>query len=309
MVTGIKNWSTTAGNNNSAPPNGAPEGWAPSAVNDTVRQIMAEIRAWYEVPEWLDFGDAGLTYVSATVFRLTGDQTAKYHVGRRVRATGTTPFTIYGSITASSFSTNTDVTVSWDSGSLNNTLATVALGISINNDPIPYAALKLPSTGIPQSDIAGTLFAPSVGDYKISAVAASHSKYLLCDGSAVSRSTYSALFALIGTSFGAGNGTTTFNLPNGKGRSPLIAGQGTTGEGDVTGTDRAIGAIGGYETHTLADEQTESGNAYVGRSAVSGQSGASSTNGLVDNTGSGGQPHNNMHPFITLGNLFIYSGV
>lgn len=40
------------------------------------------------------------------------------------------------------------------------------------------------------------------------------SGYLLCDGSAVSRSTYSALFAVISTSFGVGNGSTTFNLPN-----------------------------------------------------------------------------------------------
>lgn len=38
--------------------------------------------------------------------------------------------------------------------------------------------------------------------------------YLLCDGSAVSRSTYSSLFSVIGTSYGSGNGSTTFNLPN-----------------------------------------------------------------------------------------------
>lgn len=38
--------------------------------------------------------------------------------------------------------------------------------------------------------------------------------YLLCDGSAVSRTTYSALFSVIGTSYGVGNGTSTFNLPN-----------------------------------------------------------------------------------------------
>ena len=45
--------------------------------------------------------------------------------------------------------------------------------------------------------------------------------YLLCDGSAVSRSTYSVLFAVIGTSFGSGNGTTTFNLPNPDGNANL----------------------------------------------------------------------------------------
>ena len=38
--------------------------------------------------------------------------------------------------------------------------------------------------------------------------------WLLCDGSAISRSTYSELFAVIGTTYGAGDGSTTFNLPN-----------------------------------------------------------------------------------------------
>jgi Phage Tail Collar Domain len=57
--------------------------------------------------------------------------------------------------------------------------------------------------------------------------------WFLCDGSAISRSTYSALFAAIGTTWGAGNGTTTFNVPNlvdkfviGGGASPTL---GTTG--------------------------------------------------------------------------------
>lgn len=43
--------------------------------------------------------------------------------------------------------------------------------------------------------------------------------WLLCDGSAVSRTTYAALFAAISTSYGTGNGTTTFNLPDGRGRA------------------------------------------------------------------------------------------
>lgn len=38
--------------------------------------------------------------------------------------------------------------------------------------------------------------------------------YLKCDGTAVSRTTYSSLFALIGTTYGSGDGSTTFNLPN-----------------------------------------------------------------------------------------------
>ena len=45
--------------------------------------------------------------------------------------------------------------------------------------------------------------------------------YMICDGSAISRTTYAELFAVIGTTFGAGNGSTTFNIPNLKGRVPV----------------------------------------------------------------------------------------
>lgn len=49
--------------------------------------------------------------------------------------------------------------------------------------------------------------------------------WLLCDGSAVSRTTYAALFAVIGSTYGAGDGSTTFNLPDTRGR--VVVGQGT----------------------------------------------------------------------------------
>lgn len=59
------------------------------------------------------------------------------------------------------------------------------------------------------------------------AAAAAPSFFLLCDGSAVSRTIYAALFAVIGTTYGAGNGSTTFNLPDARGRVILGAGTGT----------------------------------------------------------------------------------
>jgi len=51
--------------------------------------------------------------------------------------------------------------------------------------------------------------------------------FLLCDGSAVSRSANATLFALIGTTYGVGNGSTTFNLPDGRGRHFVGASTGT----------------------------------------------------------------------------------
>lgn len=64
--------------------------------------------------------------------------------------------------------------------------------------------------------------------------------YLLCDGSAVSRSTYALLYAVIGDTYGAGDGSTTFNLPDLRGR--VVIG--------ISGT-RTLGTTGGEETHTL----------------------------------------------------------
>lgn len=57
------------------------------------------------------------------------------------------------------------------------------------------------------------------GDLKASARSSPSSGWLLCDGSAVSRTTYATLFAAIGTAYGAGNGTTTFNVPDLRGRT------------------------------------------------------------------------------------------
>ncbi len=57
-----------------------------------------------------------------------------------------------------------------------------------------------------------------VGDIKASVQTANHGNWLLCDGSAVSRTTYADLYALIGENFGAGDGSTTFNLPDYRGK-------------------------------------------------------------------------------------------
>ncbi len=67
--------------------------------------------------------------------------------------------------------------------------------------------------------------------------------WLLCDGSAVSRSTYANLFAALGAAYGAGDGSTSFNLPNLKGRMPvgLDAGQGEFAGLALTGGEKAHG--------------------------------------------------------------------
>jgi microcystin-dependent protein len=71
--------------------------------------------------------------------------------------------------------------------------------------------------------------------------------FLLCDGSAVSRTTFAALFAAISTTYGSGNGSTTFNLPDLRGRT-LVGVDGAANR--LTALD-TLGAAGGEQLHTL----------------------------------------------------------
>jgi microcystin-dependent protein len=82
--------------------------------------------------------------------------------------------------------------------------------------------------------------------------------YLLCNGAAVSRSTYSALFAVLGTAYGSGDGSTTFNVPDFRNRFPV--GAGTTYSANSTGG--SADAITVSHTHTATSSVTDSGHSH-----------------------------------------------
>ena len=67
--------------------------------------------------------------------------------------------------------------------------------------------------------------------------------WAICDGSAVSRTTYSALFAIIGTTYGAGDGSTTFNLPDMRGKAAF-------GYSSTSGIYNTLGGTGGATSYT-----------------------------------------------------------
>jgi hypothetical protein len=100
--------------------------------------------------QWVIYGDGdgafAIAYASPTSFSVTGaDVTAVYHAGRRIKAAGSLTGTIYGTIQSSIFATNTTVTVTWDSGALQNEALTIAIGIlSAANSAIPPAAAGAP---------------------------------------------------------------------------------------------------------------------------------------------------------------------
>jgi len=89
-----------------------------------------------------------------------------------------------------------------------------------------------------------------VGEVRFIAVSATPVLWLPCDGALRSRTTYAALFAAIGTAFGAGDGSTTFAVPDLRGRAPVGTGQGTGL------TARAIGTKWGVEAVLLSAAQS-----------------------------------------------------
>jgi microcystin-dependent protein len=110
------------------------------------------------------------------------------------------------------------------------------------------------------------------------------SGWLLCDGTAVNRTTYAALFAVVGTTFGVGDGSTTFNLPNYTNRMPYGTTVGATGGSAdavvVTHTHTATSVVStGTHQHFISNTDTNGG--------TTGPT-LSSSNSLVYKMGGGG---------------------
>ena len=137
--------------------------------------------------------------------------------------------------------------------------------------------------------------------------------YKICDGSALSRTEYSELFSVIGTTYGSGDGNTTFNLPNRLGRLSIGYKQGDEDFG-------TLGATGGSKTHTQTVNEmpthshsisayhsmTPQGGGYTGLGNISSPPQLNSKS-YMGSTG-GGQPMDIMNPYIVSCPIIKVSG-
>ena len=105
-----------------------------------------------------------------------------------------------------------------------------------------------------QLDVNGTFSHVPPGTVIMYIAATAPAGFFLCDGSAISRTTYATLYAIISTTYGSGNGSTTFNLPDLRGRVPIGYGQGSGL------SNRNLNGKGGAETHTLTTSEMPSHN-------------------------------------------------
>ena len=144
--------------------------------------------------------------------------------------------------------------------------------------------------------------------------------FLFCHGQAVSRTTFARLFAVIGTTFGTGDGSTTFNLPDLRGR--VVAGRDNmggsaanrltnTGNGNPGIDGATLGATGGADRHQLTIAQMPGHTPPVNNSASTTAGGIYTTATL--NAADGAQPvtasvggdqaHPNAQPTIVLNKI------
>jgi microcystin-dependent protein len=180
---------------------------------------------------------------------------------------------------------------------------TAALGTAIGFSAVPGIESGIPAVSLPGQGAglvpAGTFF-PFLG-------AAAPAGYLMCDGTAVSRTTYAGLFAVIGTTFGQGDGTTTFNLPDMKGRVPV--GEDASGIRISNASGRTRGQAAGAERQTLViaeipfhqhNEVVQNGGGasqFITGPAPGFDNSLYGTNQVTQGTGGGGS-HNNMQPYL-----------
>ena len=143
-MAGIKDYSTTQASNTDLNGISTAEGMLPSNLNNAIRALMKNTREWFNDSQWVEYGDGSgaytAAYASSGSFTIAGvNVTAIYHAGRRIKLIAATPGTIFGTISSSTFSTNTTVNVTWDSGSLSSEAITnVYIGaLSKTNSSIP----------------------------------------------------------------------------------------------------------------------------------------------------------------------------
>ena len=204
--------------------------------------------------------------------------------------------------------------------------AAIGGAVSVGGTFLTTGAVKLNSTvtvsgaAIFKSNVSigGTLTGGGVGSMPTGGITpysggTAPTGYLLCYGQAVSRSTYSALFAITSTTYGAGDGSTTFQVPDLRGR--VIAGQddmGGSSANRLTGLSGGVdgdtlGGSGGSETHTLTIAELAAHTHSAEKGVASGTNISSGANfnantGQSTNTGStgSGSAHNNVQPTFIL---------
>lgn len=248
-----QHWTTTASTNATADGQvNLAENQAPSTLNDAVRAVMAQMKKTIG-----DFAGGLVTTGSATAFAVTSNEViTSLSDGLMVRArahtaSGASPTFALDGTAAKAIKIAAGVVAP---------IGTLIAGGIYTFTYYLSDDCWIVSGGPPINFLVGQTI-----EWNSNTLPPG---FLWEDGSAVSRTTYAALYAAIGTQFGSGNGTTTFNVPDSRGRTDVgrdNQGSGAasrlSGYGSITGT--TLGSAGGSESHQLTASES-------GQKAISG---------------------------------------
>jgi microcystin-dependent protein len=201
-------------------------------------------------------GITALVYCDGTNFyNAISGSVGNFTVNGNLSVTGTTALSgalTYGGVALSNSVTGTGSMVLSASPALTGTPTAITAAAGTNTTQIATTAFVL-ANGAPT----GGLIMWSTGT--------APSGWLLCNGAAVNRTTYAALFAVISTTFGSGDGSTTFNLPNYTNRMPY----GTT----VGATGGSADAVVVSHTHTATSAVDDPGHTHIQQGRLNGGGG------------------------------------
>ncbi len=240
-------WSRTAASNSTADSNvNWAEGQAPSSVNDSARAMMASLAGYRD-----DIAGAIATGGTSTAYTVTSYQVfdTLAHMANQVIAF--TPHTTNGATVTLNVDglgakpLRSSPSVELLAGTLIQGTPYVA---TYNNSDVAWYL---------QNFYSNPYNVPLAGGMDFWGATVPNSSFAFPIGQAISRSTYSALFALLSTTYGVGDGSTTFNLPDKTGRVSAMkeasATRLTTAGGGVDGA--TMGAVGGIQNVSLAANQ------------------------------------------------------
>lgn len=316
-------WSRAAGSNATADPNvNWQEGQSPSSVNDSARSMMASAAAFRD-----DIAGAITTGGTSTAYTVTSYQIFDTLAHMSGQVIAFTPHATNGAT----------VTLNVDglgAKPLRSAPSTELLaGTLIQGTPYVATYNNSDAAWYLQNFYGNPYNIPLGGGLPFIGSTAPNSSFVFPFGQAISRTTYATLFSLVGTTYGTGDGSTTFNLPDFRGR--VIAGKDDMGGSAASrltssffGTSAsALGAVGGLQSNTLDTDKLPSivsTNVSQNISVTSGatnvqQGGLTSAQGggalgllngigILTSTGvnsisvtsvnTNGNPHNNVQPTI-----------
>lgn len=243
------NWSKTASNNATADSSiNWSEGLSPSSVNDSARAMMARL-----AEERDDFSGLLATTGTSTAYLVTTNQTLNVPTptdGQMISVTVNVTNGIAPTLAADG---GTAFPIQSSPG------VAVGAGTLVSGSPYTLKFSTSNSAWMLRNFYGSPFVVPLGGITIFSGTTSPNSNFVFANGQAISRTTYATYFALVGTTYGVGNGTTTFNVPDLRERT--LAFQGTMGGvaspsrittagSGIDGT--TLGAVGGAQNVTIA---------------------------------------------------------